>query len=99
MNGLPGATVETLDAGYPAVSTMATLNGKLLDLGGAASVEVYFMWGESPGVYTHDTPHQTMTALEEFTQMITGPFNIGSTYYFVARAGAGQGEEKSFTVQ
>ena len=90
---------STLDAGYPAVSTMAWLYGNLLDLGGNASVEVYFLWGESPGVYTHETPHQTVSATGTFSAMITGPFNIGSTYYFVARVGAtGQGEEKSFTV-
>lgn len=92
--------VETLDADYPAVSTMATLRGNLPDLAGASSVEVYFLWGESPGVYTHETPRQTMTATGHFSSMIMGPFNIGSTYYFVARVGAtGQGGEKSFTVQ
>ena len=90
--------VETLDADYPAVSTMATLRGNLPDLLGASSVEVYFKWGAEPGVYLNETPHQTMTAPGTFFSLITGPFNIGSTYYFVARAGEAQGEEKSFTV-
>jgi hypothetical protein len=58
------------------------------------------MWGDTPGVYTHESPRQTMTAPGEFSIMVMGPFNIGSTYYFIARAGAtGHGSEKSFTVQ
>ena len=48
---LPEVVVETAAAsGFS--SSSATLNGNLTDLAGHSSVQVYFMWGTSPGSFT-----------------------------------------------
>lgn len=89
-------TVETLGYTYYG-TTLVLLLGNLTDLAGNPSVEVYFGWGTSSGVYTHETPHQPMTATGGFNAQVMGPFTPGNTYYYIARVGvSGRGEEKSF---
>jgi hypothetical protein len=90
--------VETLNPSQ-ITSILVTVNGELIDMGGASSVEVYFEWGESSGSYTHETQKLTMTAPGVFSGQILGNIMIGNTYYYRARAGAtAHGSEKSFYV-
>lgn len=61
----------------------ATLNGELVDISGRASVDVYFEYGLSTGVYTHTTSVQTLTGVGTFDADLTHLQN-GLTYYFRA---------------
>jgi len=82
------------------ISTVfATLNGELVDMGNFSSVEVYFVWGESPGEYTMETPKQLLTSPGEFSAEITDLFMPDNTYYFQAHSDPeGSGEDVSFYV-
>jgi phosphodiesterase/alkaline phosphatase D-like protein len=81
--------------------TGATINGNLLTLGSAASVDAFFQWGTVSTVYTNETIAQTMTAGAPFAANLTG-LNSGVTYYYRAKVDGGVngsvfGSEKSFT--
>jgi hypothetical protein len=77
------------------------LNGNLLTLGSAASVDAFFQWGTQPGVYTGETTARAMTAGAPFSENLTGLSN-GVTYYYRVKVDGGVngsvlGAEKSFT--
>jgi hypothetical protein len=96
---IPGdVEVTTLNATM--ISTLfATLNGELVNMGGASSVDVYFVWGESPGNYPNESEKETLTGPGAFSIEIEGDLMPGNTYYFRARTDpAGEGKEVSFHV-
>jgi len=64
--------------------TQATLHGTLNDLGGASSVEVWFVWGCGLP-FDHTTPHQTLTAPGSFSFTLTG-LTPGTTCGFQVKA-------------
>ena len=101
----------TTSALPPAVATSAAtdwttntafLNGNLTALGTAASVNVSFIYGTSPGgPYTFATPPQAKTSAGAFQAGITGLSSF-TTYYFKAKAdggvyGTSYGSEMNFT--
>ena len=96
---IPG-NVEVTTLNATMISTLfATLNGELIDMGGSSSVEVYFVWGDTPGIYSHETDRQTLTGPGTFAIEIEGDMMPGNRYYFRARTDrAGEGEEVSFYV-
>jgi len=60
---------------------------------------VYFVWGETPGEYTEETPKQIMTSPGEFSTEISDLLIPDNTYYFQACSyPEGRGEEVSFYV-
>lgn len=61
----------------------ATLNGELVDISGRASVDVYFEYGLSTGVYTYTTSAQTLVGVGMFDADIAYLQN-DTTYYFRA---------------
>jgi len=82
-------------------STSATLNGDLLSLGSAATVNSSFVWGTTQGgPYPNSTPATGMTTTGSFNSAISGlaPHTV---YYFRARSDGGvygidYGREMSF---
>jgi len=77
-----------------------TLNGNLLSLGTAASVNVSFQYGTSPGIYPSVTADVAKDAPGTFNSALTG-LAAGTTYYYRARVDDGTsggvfGTEKSF---
>jgi len=92
-------SVETDDATTVA-STSATLNGDLVSLGTASSVNVSFEWGLATGSYTHSVADQARNTTGAFSAELSG-LTPGTTYYFRVKAdGDGDpiyGPEKSFT--
>lgn len=65
----------------------ATLNGELLDMGNASSVDVWFDWGRSTN-YGNSTPRQTLTSPDGFSEWI-GPLDPDTRYYFRAVSDTG----------
>lgn len=78
--------VET-DAATEIAAHGATLNGNLTNMGGNASVEVYFEYGTTSGVYDHESTRQTVTETGAFHMEITHLVD-NTTYYFRAVAEA-----------
>ena len=77
--------IRTYDA--TKISTLfATFNGELIDMGDYSSVEVYFVWGDTPGEFTKETPKKTMTSPGNFSIEISDDFEPGNNYYFQARS-------------
>lgn len=91
-------SVTTLAASGIA-ETGATLNGILVSLGSAASVEVSFQWGPTAS-YGSTTAAQTKTTTGAFSAALTGLAG-GTTYYYRATVEAGgetvYGEGKTFS--
>ena len=79
-------------------STQATLNGKLTDAGGVASVDVWFNYGTSIS-YASTTPLITKNTIGTFSQDVTA-LNSSTTYHFMAvassTAGLSYGSDMSF---
>ena len=90
--------IRTYDA--TKISTLfATLNGELIDMGDCSSVEVYFVWGDTPGEFTKETPKKTLTSPGIFSIEISDDFEPGNNYYFQARSiPEGRGNELTFYV-
>ena len=90
--------IRTYDA--TKISTLfATLNGELIDMGDYSSVEVYFVWGDTPGEFTKETQKKTMTSPGNFSIEISDDFEPGNNYYFQARSiPEGRGSEFTFYV-
>jgi hypothetical protein len=63
----------------------ATMNGELINLGNATSVDLYFEWGLTAS-YGNETSHQTMTTAGPFSSEL-GNLSAGTTYHFRAVAG------------
>jgi phosphodiesterase/alkaline phosphatase D-like protein len=94
----PTATTQTATA---ISTTGTTLNGNLITLGSASSVNVMFQWGISPTVYVNVTSPTAMTSGAPFAADVTG-LNDGTTYYYRSKVDGGVdgsvfGIEKSFT--
>jgi len=80
-----GLLVQTDPATLVGLHT-ATLNGTLLNMAGAASVDVWFEYGEvSGGPYTDTTPVQVLTSAIAFLAVVLG-LKATTTYYFRAVA-------------
>ncbi|UCB43895.1 MAG: hypothetical protein JSV77_04410 [Dehalococcoidales bacterium] len=79
----------------------ATLNGYLIDLGTASSVEVCFEWGSEPGrPYPNNTASQFMSTTGDFSFTLND-LEVETTYYFRAIAvgvGVVYSEEASFAL-
>lgn len=79
-------------------STQATLNGKLTDMGGVASADVWFGYGITTS-YGSSTSLITKNTIGTFSQAVTN-LNSSTTYHFraVARnaAGTSYGNDMSF---
>ncbi|MBM4445614.1 MAG: hypothetical protein FJ020_10025, partial [Chloroflexi bacterium] len=91
-------TVTTQDVAEVGVDS-ARLDAYLGSLGSAASVDVSFVWGTSPGSYPNEHVAGTMTSAGPFQAELPN-LAPGATYYFRARAageGVSYGAEKSFT--
>jgi hypothetical protein len=58
VGAVPASNVDTASA---------DLNGELLHMGGAATVDVLFEYGEDPGSLDMEAGHQTLTELGEFS--------------------------------
>jgi hypothetical protein len=63
----------------------ARLNGNLGSKGSAATITVFFVWGESAGSLGNATPQQNRTTTGAFTASLAG-LQVGQTYYFRAVA-------------
>lgn len=90
--------VLTLDAS-DVTTHSGILNGDLISLGTASSVEMCFEWGLSPGLYTETTVPQASGITQSFSTSVTG-LPSGTTCYFRIRAvghGTSYGIERSFT--
>lgn len=79
-----GPRVWTNNASNIGISS-ATLNGQLTHLGGAASCDVWFEYGEDENYLGEETEPQTMTSTGEFSAEISG-LDSCKTYYFRAIA-------------
>jgi len=82
-------------------SAAARLNGTLTSLGSAASDNVSFQWGTTPGMYSAETTPQIMNDTGDFYSDLSG-LTSATTYYYRAKAnggidGRGYGDEHSFT--
>ncbi len=78
-----------------------TLNGRLVYMGSASTVTVSFLWGTSPGVYSHETSPQAMNSIGSFSfdLDLDSDESTPITIYFKAKAvgdGTSYGEEKAF---
>lgn len=66
--------------------TSITLNAHLDHLGGAASCEVFFLYGTDSDVLDQSTPHQNLTVVSPFNASLTGlATNVTIYYKAVAR--------------
>jgi hypothetical protein len=92
-------SVSTYDA-TGITSDTANLNGTLHYTGSSGSADVSFQYGTSSGMYSNETPAQTMTAPGTFTAGISGLSPV-TTYYYRAKAfnnyGISYGTEHMFT--
>jgi len=94
----PTATTQTATS---ITATTATLNGNLLTMGTATSINACFQWGTVSTVYANQTPVHSVTSPQPFTAAL-GSLTNGTTYYYRAKADGGVygsvfGVEKSFT--
>ena len=94
----PTATTQTATS---ITATTATLNGNLLTMGTATSINACFQYGTAPGVYANQTPVHSVTSPQPFTADL-GSLTNGTRYYYRAKADGGIygsvfGVEKSFT--
>jgi hypothetical protein len=96
----PAPPVVTTSDAAKIKTTSATLNGDLVSLGTASSVNVSFEWGLATGSCTHSVADQARNTTGAFSAELSG-LTPGTTYYFRAKAvGVGDpvyGPEKSFT--
>ncbi|GEM_PF-1765089 len=93
----PAAATTGAASGISA--TTATLNGSLVQLGGAASAAVSFQWGITTA-YGSETVGQTLTAPGAFAAILSA-LTPATTYHYRAKAVAGQttvfGADQPFT--
>jgi hypothetical protein len=94
----PTATTQTVTS---ITTSGATLNGNLLTLGSATSINACFQWGTASSVYNNQTPVHSVASPQPFTADLSG-LTDGVTYYYRAKAdggvyGSALGVEKSFT--
>jgi len=93
----PTATTQTATS---ITATTATLNGNLLTMGTATSINACFQYGTASGVYANQTPMHSVTSPQPFTAAL-GSLTNETTYYYRAKADGGVygsvfGVEKSF---
>jgi len=79
-------TVST-SAATSVTTKEATLNGNLMSLGAAATVDVFFEYGENTS-YGRTTPVEAKTGKGTFSASLIG-LDPGTTYHFRAQANAG----------
>ncbi len=90
--------VFTLEASNVSTDS-GTLNGRLVSLGTASEVEVFFEWGTAPGAYTDNSTPEILDTKGYFSFEVGG-YAPGTTCYFRAWAighGADGGDEEDFT--
>ncbi len=88
-------SISTLDATINDLNTV-TLNGFLT--AGASTlnpVRVYFQYGNNPGIYTAETPVQTLTANGPFSAVVTLPYGLN---YYRVKADCISGQQISVNV-
>lgn len=93
-----GTPAVSTSAAGSITSTTATLNGNLTNMGGAASVDVYFQYGTT-ALYGSTTSSQSKTATGAFSAGISG-LAASTTYHFRAVAVGGTtvyGSDLTFT--
>jgi hypothetical protein len=61
--------------------TSVQLNGRLTHLGGVASCEVFFKYGEDKDNLNIETTHQYLTSIADFNQVITDLTSCKTYYY------------------
>ncbi len=92
-------SVSTYDA-TGVTNNSATLNGTLHYTGSSGAADVSFQYSTTSGIYSQETPAQTMSAPGDFTAGLTG-LTPDTTYYYRAKAhnnyGTGYGTEHMFT--
>jgi len=96
-----GAPVVTTDDASSVTTSSAVLNGTLLLLGDGSSADVSFQYGNSPGVYSGETPAHTLNAPATFSDNLGGLPGNATRYYRVKAVGSSTayGDEKSFTTE
>lgn len=91
----------TTDNATSVTYNSARLNGTLVSLATASTVNVSFQYGTQSGNYTVNTTAQTMNATGSFSANVTS-LSSNTTYYFRAKAvgdGTAYGSEKSLTTR
>ena len=95
--GTVDGRIESVTPGGPSVSTKfatdveistAVLNGKLYDMGGTQSCEVWFEYGLSGDNLEFSTEPITLTSVDDFSISVSG-LSSYTTYYFRAKADNG----------
>src|SRR4030042_638934 len=91
--------VSTYDASGVTTNS-ATLNGTLHYTGSSGTADVSFQYSTTSGIYSQETPAQTMSAPGNFTAGLTG-LTPDTTYYYRAKShnnyGTGYGTQHMFT--
>ncbi len=75
-----GPRVITINASNIQV-TSGQLNGRLTHMGGASSCEVFFRYGEDINNLNIETPHQVLTSIADFNEVITDLESCTPYYY------------------
>ena len=75
-----GPRVETKNVSNIQV-TSAQLNGRLTHLGGASTCEVFFKYGKNIKNLNFETPHQFLSSIADFNEVITD-LESCKTYYY-----------------
>jgi hypothetical protein len=93
-SGVIPLAVTTFEAS-DITATQATLNGGLISLGAADSVEVYFEYGLTVS-YGNSTQKQALAAAGPFS-IVVGGLEPNTRYHFRARVGSYAGPDATFT--
>jgi phosphodiesterase/alkaline phosphatase D-like protein len=92
-------SVSTYDA-TSVTNNSANLNGTLHYTGSGGTADVSFQYSTTSGIYSQETPAQTMSAPGDFTAGLTG-LTPDTTYYYRAKAhndrGTSYGTQHMFT--
>lgn len=82
---IPGGPRVVTDNATNIGLTQATINGNLWNLGGAASCEVFFLYGTDQNVLDIPTTHENMTGTGLFNATLMG-LTTNTTYFYKAVA-------------
>ena len=62
-------------------TSSAQLNGRLTHMGGASSCEVFFKYGDDINNLNIETPHQNLTSIADFNEVISDLVSCKTYYY------------------